>query len=121
MICPASGSGRNCTPAAEISRPSGRGDRGPSMILPSEILTIFTGHVLVLTLHRQGRLVPLVHCVFFLPRRTRLNPALSPVVADRPAIVHDHGSVINIRHIGDADIGHGAVVVKLSSAPFPAV
>src|ERR1700730_17027210 len=121
MICPASGPGRNCSSAAEIGRPSGSGNCGPSMILPSEVLTIFTGHMLVLTLHRQGCLVPLVHCLFFLPRRTRLNAAMSTVIADRPVVVHDHGSVINIRHIGDADVGHGTVVIKLSSAPFPAV
>jgi hypothetical protein len=91
------------------------------MILPGEVLTIFTGHMLVLALHRQGRLVPLMHCVFILPRRPRLNTAPSTVVAYRPVVVHDHGAVINIRHIGDADIGHGTVVIKLPSAPFPAV
>src|ERR1700687_529543 len=121
MICPASGPGRNCTPAVEISRPSGSGDRGPSMILAGEVLTIFTGHMLVLALHRQGRLMPLVHCAFILPRRTRLNPAASAVVADGPVVVHDHSSVINIPYIRDADVGHRAVVVKLPSAPLPAV
>src|ERR1700687_3910159 len=121
MICPASSPGRDCSPAAEVGRPSGSGNCGPSMILPSEILAIFTGHMLVLALHRQGRLMPLVHCAFILPRRTRLNPAASAVVANCPAVVHDHSSVINIPHIGDAHIGHGTVVVNLSSAPFPAV
>jgi len=90
------------------------------MILGGEILPVLAGDALMLRLRRQRSLVALVHRHLFLPRWTRFNPALSAVVTDISRVVHDHGLVVNIRDIGDADIGDRAVVVEIPSSPFAA-
>src|ERR1039457_2192678 len=53
-----------------------------------------------------------------LRRWTRVDSALASVEADA---VHcstvDHRCVVNVVNIGDADIAHGTVVIKLSALP----
>src|ERR1700693_1782582 len=73
----------------------------------------------MLSLRGQRSDMLLVCGHLFLVHRTRFHPAGSAVVAYGPRIVHHHGSVIDASHTGHADIGDGAVVEELSSAPLP--
>ena len=120
VIFTASRPGWNRRAGAEIAGPGGRRDRGTSMIFRREVLPILAREPLVLALGRNRSNVPFVYGQFFLPRRTRLNSSGSTVVADIPGIVHHHGSVVDTGHVRDADIGHRAVVIEVSSTPLPA-
>ena len=73
----------------------------------------------MLGLSRQRSGVLLMRGRLFLPRRTRLNPFGSTVIARGPRIVHHHGSVIDMGHVRDANVGDGPVVVERSSTPLP--
>ena len=118
MIFAARSPGRNRRAVAEIARPSCGCDRWTSMIHRCEILPVLAGNPLMLGLHRQTPLVALMRRHLFLPGWTRLDPARSAVVADVSRVIHDHGPVINIPDIGDADVGDRAVVIEISPAPF---
>jgi len=90
------------------------------MILGCEILPVPGGGALVLTLNVKWGGVPLASPLFLLMGRPRLYAARSAVEAGRRSIVDDDRPVVNVGHICDADIGHGAVVVKRAAAPFAA-
>ena len=61
----------------------------------------------------------LVSLRFFL--RSRLEPECRLAAVERNVIfVDDHSSVVNVRHISDADVGHRAVVEERAAAPLAA-
>ena len=75
------------------------------MILGSKILSIVASCALMIKLGGESRGVMFPRVGFFLVGRADLHPARSAVETGRRPIVDDHGAVIDIRHIGDADVG----------------
>src|SRR5271168_1504072 len=118
MILTAGFSRRNGRVAAEIAGFGGSGYCRAAMIFGREILPVLSGQRFVLRLLSQRSGVLLVSSRFFLRRRARRHSALP--VEGSVILIHDHGLVVDVGHVGDTDVGDGAVVVEPSTAPFAA-
>ena len=106
--------------AAEISRPGGGRNGGPSVIFRSEIRPVLHGSMLMLLLRRQRGGMLLAGEGLFLRSRTHVYSACPTVVGNRRSVVDDHRLVVDVGHIRDADVRDGAVVKKRAPAPLPA-
>src|SRR4051794_35683079 len=118
MVFAAGSPGGNCRAVPEISRTRGGGDGGTSMIACREVLPVLAGSALVLALHIKGAGVPFTGVHLLLPRRAGIDASPSAVETGGGSVADDNSAVIYVGHVGDADVGDGAVVIKRASTPF---
>jgi len=77
----------------------------------------------MVNLNRQRGLMASLLNSTFLPSRTRLNAAVTTVVADTVdgIVIHDNSLVVNIPDVGYVYVGHATVVVEVASTPLATV
>src|SRR5712691_5309621 len=108
--------------AVEVTRVSAGRHCRPAVVHRRPLRTICARYVFVLDLLSSSFKMMLVLRNPFAFAGARLNSVRPAVVADviDRGVVHYHGSVVGVVDDRGVDVGHRAVVHKLSSAPFPA-
>ena len=103
-------------------RPWSSGDGGPPAVHRGAERAVGARHLLVLPLHRSDADMTLVLDRHLRRGRTHRHAARAAVEADaiHPRLVDDR-VVVDVRNVGDVDVGDGAVVVELVSAPVAAL
>src|SRR5215472_8185862 len=120
MICRARCPRGHHRAAVKVPGPRRRRNRWTTLVDRCKVLPVCAGSLLVLHLRREWRGVPLVRIRLFLRRWTRLDATIPAVIADvvDGRVIHDHGFVIDVRHVRNAHVGDAAVVVEPSATPF---